>query len=140
MIRSFFIYFSIISAGLGYAFLVSQTRFRLSAGVIYSCSFILASMFIFLVGLRDNVGEMSGYENYFEIALNHGTESLAFLEVGFLWLLEFATFLSKDSTVLFVIFASIVEQDHKKAISLISGYELKYYIDFYARLQSDLEF
>ena len=105
MIQSFFIYYSIISACLGYAFLVSQNRFRLSAGVIYLCSFLLASMFIFFVGLRENVGEMIGYESYFEIALNHGTESLVFLELGFLWLLEFATFLSKDSTVLFIIFA-----------------------------------
>jgi hypothetical protein len=40
----------------------------------------------------------------------------------------------------FDIFAAIVEQDYKKALNLISGYELKYYIDFYARLQSDLEF
>jgi hypothetical protein len=105
VIQSFFIYYSIISACLGYAFLVSQNRFRLSAGVIYLCSFLLASMFIFFVGLRENVGEMIGYESYFEIALNHGTESLVFLELGFLWLLEFATFLSKDSTVLFIIFA-----------------------------------
>lgn len=40
----------------------------------------------------------------------------------------------------FDIFAAVVEQDYKKALILISSYELKYYIDFYARLQSDLEF
>ena len=38
----------------------------------------------------------------------------------------------------FDIFAAVVEQDYKKALNLISGYELNYYIDFYARLQSDL--
>jgi hypothetical protein len=105
MVRTFFIYYAIIATCLGYAFLLSQNRFRLSAGVTTLFSLTLASIFIFFVGFRTNVGEQIGYEYYFQTALNHGTESLAFLELGFLWLLEFATLLSEDPTVLFIIFA-----------------------------------
>lgn len=40
----------------------------------------------------------------------------------------------------FSIFSTVVEQNYQTALRLIDSYELKYYIDFYARVQDDLQF
>lgn len=40
----------------------------------------------------------------------------------------------------FSIFSTVVEQNYQTALRLIDSYELKHYIDFYARVQNDLEF
>ena len=40
----------------------------------------------------------------------------------------------------FNIFAAVLKQNYEIALRLIDSYELKYYIDFYARVQNDLQF